>query len=151
MAAPIMAPIMVATVARRLGRPMAHETSYSALLRTLAALAGDVTDLVQKELALARVEITAKMTERLESAAWFALAGVLGFVVVLLLAEAGVFGLMAAGLAPAWAALAVAIAVAILAGAAFAYGRSAARGSAMPQRSLRQINEDIRTVKERLS
>lgn len=130
---------------------MAHEASYSAFLQTIAGLVSDVADLVQKELALARAEITAKVTERIESVAWFAVAGVLGFVVLLLLAQACVFGLIAAGLAPGWAAVVVALAVAILAAAAFVYGRSAARGTALPRRSLQQINEDIRTVKEQLS
>jgi hypothetical protein len=136
---------------RPVGLGMAHEASYSAFLQTIASLVGDAADLVQKELALARAEITAKVKERLESVAWFAVAGILGFVVLLLLAQACVFGLIAAGLAPGWAAVVVAIAVAILAAAAFAYGKSAARGTAMPQRSLQHINEDIRTVKEQLS
>jgi predicted membrane-bound dolichyl-phosphate-mannose-protein mannosyltransferase len=140
-----------AIMTRPLGAVMAHEPSYAAFLQTVVSLVGDMADLVQKEIALARAEITAKLTERLESAAWFAVAGVLGFVVLLLLAQACVFGLIAVGLAPGWAAVVVAIAAAILAGAAFAYGRSAARGSALPQRSLQQINNDIRTVREQLS
>jgi uncharacterized protein YacL len=130
---------------------MAHEASYSAFLQTIANLVGDVTNLVQKEIALARAEIAAKVTQRIESVAFFAVAGVLGFVVLLLIAQACVFALMAAGLAPAWACVVVAIAVAVLATAAFAYGRSTARESALPQRSLQQINEDIRTVREQLS
>jgi Putative Actinobacterial Holin-X, holin superfamily III len=141
----------MAIVIRPLGLVMAHEASYSAFLQTIAALVGDVADLFHKELALARAEITAKVTERLESAAWFAVAGLLGFVVLLLLAQACVFGLIAAGLAPGWAAVVVAIAAAVLAAAAFAYGRSAARGTALPRRSVQQISEDIRTVREQLS
>jgi putative superfamily III holin-X len=130
---------------------MAYEPSYAAFLQTAANLLGDMADLVQKEIALARAEIAAKVTERLESAAWFAVAGILGFIVLLLLAQAAVFGLVAAGLAPGWASLIIAVAVAILAGAAFGYGRSTMRGGTMPARSLHQINEDIRTVKEQLS
>jgi hypothetical protein len=130
---------------------MAHETSYAAFAQAVVKLAGDVADLVQKEIALVRAEITAKVTERLESALWFAVAGLLGFVVLLLIAQAAVFGLTAAGLAPGWACIVVAVAAAILAGAAFAYGKSTARGSTLPTRSLRQINQDIRTVKEQLS
>jgi Putative Actinobacterial Holin-X, holin superfamily III len=130
---------------------MTQEASYAALLQTISRLMGDVADLVQKEIALARAEITAKLVERLESAAWFAAAGLLGFVVLLLVAQAAVFGLIATGLAPALACVIVALAAAILAGAAFAYGRSTGRGSPRPSRSLHQINEDIRTVKEQLS
>lgn len=130
---------------------MAHEASYSAFLQSVAHLVGDVTNLVQKEIALARAEITTKVTQRIESVAWFAVAGILGFVVLLLIAQACVFALMAAGLAPVWACAVVAIAMAILAAAAFAYGRSTARDGALPQRSLQQISEDIRTVREQLS
>jgi hypothetical protein len=130
---------------------MEREPSYAAYIQSIGNLVGDVADLVQKEIALARAEIANKLTQRLEAAIWFVAAGVLGFVVVLLLAEAVVFGLMSAGLAPGWAALAVAGAFALLALAAFFYGRASMRGSALPQRSLRQINEDIRTVKEQLS
>lgn len=130
---------------------MAYEPFNSAFVQTVANLFGDVADLIQKEIALARAEIAAKITERAESAAWFALAGVLGFVVLLLVAEAAVFGLIAAGLAPGWASLIVAAVAAILAGVAFAYGRAAARTSPLPTRSLHQINQDIRTVKEQLS
>ena len=129
---------------------MAHEASYSVYLHSIARVVSDVAELVQKEIAFARAEIAAKVKERLESAAWFAVAGILGFVVLLLLAQACVFGLIAAGLAPGWAALVVALAVAVLAGAAFAYGRSAA-GGVVPSRTLRHINEDVRTVKEQLS
>jgi hypothetical protein len=130
---------------------MERETSYSAYLQSLGNLFGDVAVLIQKEIALARAEIKAKLSERLEAAVWFGAAGVLGFIALLLVGEASVFGLVAAGLAPGWAALAVAGAVAVLALAAYAYARSAMRGSALPRRSLQQINEDIRTVKEQLS
>ncbi|HLH92161.1 MAG TPA: phage holin family protein [Xanthobacteraceae bacterium] len=130
---------------------MAHETFNSAFVQTVANLIGDAAELIQKEIALARAEIAAKISERVESVAWFAVAGILGFVVLLLVAEAAVFGLVAAGLAPGWASLIIAAAAAILAAAAFAYGKSAARTSPMPTRSLHQINQDIRTVKEQLS
>jgi hypothetical protein len=130
---------------------MANEASYSVLLHTIAKLVGDAMDLVQREIALARAEITAKVVEQLESAAWLAVAGLLGFVVLLLIAQAAVFGLIAVGVAPAWACVLVAIAAAILAAAAFVHGRSPARATTRPSRSLHQINEDIRTIKEQLS
>lgn len=130
---------------------MTHEPSYSAFLHAIAKLAGDVANLVQTEIALARAEIAAKVVRRIEFAAWFAVAGLLGLVVVMLLVQAAVFALIAAHLAPAWACVIVAIAMALLGAAAFAYGRSSARGSALPSRSLHQINEDIRTLKEQLS
>jgi len=130
---------------------MAHEVFNSAFIQTVTNLFGDVADLIQKEIALARAEITTKITQRIESAVWFAGAGVLGFLVLLLLAQAAVFGLIAAGLAPAWACVVVAIVVAAIAGGAFAYGKSAVRSSPLPTRSVHQIKEDIRTVKEQLS
>ena len=45
----------------------------------------------------------------------------------------------------------VAAVLAAIAGAAFYYGRASSRESLVPTRSVRQINEDLRTAKEQLS
>jgi hypothetical protein len=71
--------------------------------------------------------------------------------VLLLVLETIVFALVAAGLPPWAACLCVAVAAAILALCAFGYGRSEMRSELAPTRSMAQINEDVRTVKEQLS
>lgn len=130
---------------------MAFELSQSEFLRTVRRLFEDGSDLIRKEIALARAEVTAKLSERLQAAIWFAVAGLLALMVLLLVLETIIFALVAAGLPPWAACLCVAAATAILAACAFGYGRSELRSELAPTRSMAQINEDVRTVKEQLS
>jgi small-conductance mechanosensitive channel len=131
---------------------MAHEASQSSTLtRAIGDLLGDISDLVQKEIRLARAELTEKVSRRLEASAWFVAAGVLAFVAALLLIEAAVFALASRGLPLHWSCVVVAVAVAAAGAAAFSYGRSSSRESLAPTRSIKQINEDLRTAKEQLS
>jgi protein-S-isoprenylcysteine O-methyltransferase Ste14 len=131
---------------------MAFETiQNSTAARMIADLLGDLSDLVQKEIRLARAEVMDKISRRLEASIWFAVAGLLAFVVLLLVVEAIVFGLASLGLPLHWSCLVVAVVLAAIAGAAFYYGRASSRESLVPTRSVRQINEDLRTAKEQLS
>jgi hypothetical protein len=131
---------------------MAFDTLQSSMAaRMIADLLGDLSDLVQKEIRLARAEVMDKITRRLEASVWFALAGLLSFIAVILVLEAIVFGLASQGLPLHWSCLVVAVAVAAAGGAAFYYGRVSASESLVPTRSVRQINEDLRTAKEQLS
>jgi protein-S-isoprenylcysteine O-methyltransferase Ste14 len=123
----------------------------STAARMIADLLGDLSDLVQKEIRLARAEVMDKISRRLEASIWFAVAGLLAFVVLLLVVEAIVFGLASLGLPLHWSCLVVAVVLAAIAGAAFYYGRASSRESLVPTRSVRQINEDLRTAKEQLS
>jgi hypothetical protein len=131
---------------------MAHDSiRNSALVRTVGDVLGDVSDLVQKEIRLARAEFAAKLTSGVEASLWMVVAALLGLVAALLVIEAIVFALASFGLAIYWACLLVAAVLAGGGAAAFAYGRSAAREMLVPARGIRQINEDIRTAKEQLS
>ena len=131
---------------------MAHDAiQNSTLVRTVGDVLGDLSDLVQKEIRLVRAELTAKMTGGVQAGVWMLVAALLGLVATLLVTEAIVFALVSFGLAIYWACLLVA---GMLAGggvAAFACGRSAAHEIVTPMRSARQINEDIRTIKEQLT
>ena len=124
---------------------------HTMVARAIADLMGDLSDLVQKEIRLARAEITQKISTKIEAGVWFGVAGFLGFIALLLIIEAIVFGIASQGLALHWACLIVAVALAAAGGAAFYYGRASARESLVPTRSVRQINEDLRTAKEQLS
>ena len=64
----------------------------SGLTRALTDLLADLAELVQKELQLAKTEITEKITSRLRASAWMVVAGILGMVAALLVVEAAVFG-----------------------------------------------------------
>ena len=123
----------------------------SGITHAFTDLLADLGDLLQKEIQLAKAEVTAKISSRLQASVWMVAAGLLAFIVVLLVVEAAVFAVASFGLALHWACLVVA---AVLAGAAvaiFFYGRSLAEGDLMPKRSARQISQDIRTAKEQLT
>lgn len=131
---------------------MAHDAiRNSTLARTLADVLGDVSDLVQKEIRLARAEFTAKIGNGVQAGLWIIVAALLGFVAALLVIEAMVFALASFGIALYWACLLVAGVLALCGAAAFAYGRSTAHEILVPLRGTRQINEDIKTIKEQLS
>jgi len=119
--------------------------------RAFSDVLTDLSDLISKELRLAKAEIADKIASKLQASLWMAVAGVLGLVVLLLLVEAAVFAVASFGFALHWACLLVAGAVALIAVGAFLYGRSAAAEDIMPSRTMNQINQDIRTAKEQLT
>ena len=128
---------------------MANDNLQStALVRALADLLSDFSDLVQKELRLARAEIADKVSLKVRGGIWFAAAGVLGFVAALLFLEAVVFAIASAGLAIYWACLIVAACLLILGGIAFFLGRSDVAEDMLPTRSTRQLSKVVNTVKE---
>ena len=78
-------------------------------------------------------------------------AGLMGFLTGILVIEALVFAIASYGLAMHWSCLVVAAGLAVLGLVAFAMGRSAVHGDVLPTRSIRQINESIKTAKEQLT
>ena len=123
----------------------------SGLTHAFTDLLADLGDLLQKEIQLAKAEVTEKIGSRLQASIWMVGAGLLAFIVVLLVVEAAVFAVASFGLALHWACLVVAAVLAAAALAIFFYGRSLAEGDLMPTRSARQISQDIRTAKEQLT
>jgi len=118
--------------------------------RAFSDVLTDLSELISKELRLARAEMAEKITTKLRASVWMAIAGVLALIVLLLLAEAAVFAVASFGLAMHWACLTIALALALIAGGAFLYGRSAAAEELTPSRTMNQITRDIRTAKEQL-
>lgn len=125
-----------------------EDLKHSALPRALADAIADGIDLFQKELRLARAEITEKFATKLKAGTYIAIAALLGFVVVMVLVEAAIFALAARGIALHWACLIVAAVLAVAAGAIFALGRADAKESVSPDRTIAQIKQDIATAKE---
>jgi uncharacterized membrane protein YgcG len=123
----------------------------SALAQALSDLFADLADLLQKELYLAKTEITEKITSRLRASVWMVVAGVVGMVAALLLVEAAVFAIASFGLALHWSCLVVAAILAAGAAAAFYHGRSIAEDELLPTRTAHQISQDIKTAKEQLT
>jgi hypothetical protein len=130
---------------------MAEESLWETrLVRAVTDLGADLADLVQKELRLARTEIVQKLTLGLQAGASFAVAAVLGVFAVILLLEALVFGIAAAGI-PLWGScLLVAFVLCVLAAAAFFYGRRQSSEDMTPVRSARQFTKAVGTVREQL-
>ena len=125
-----------------------EDLKNTALPRALADTIANAMDLFQKELRLARAEISDKLATKLKAGTYFAVSGLLGFVVVLVLVEAAIFALAARGILLHWACLIVAAVLAVAAGAIFALGRSEAKESVSPDRTIAQIKQDIATAKE---
>ena len=122
----------------------------SALPRLLSDVVSDVADLLQKEIRLARAEITSKLSVKVRGGIWMIAAALLGLVVFLLLVEAAMFAIASNGIALHWSALIVAGALALVAAIALALGRSAMAEELAPKRSIQQIKQDIAVTKERL-
>jgi len=123
----------------------------SGLVRALADLLADLSDLVHKELRLARAELTEKVSAKLQASVWVIAASVLGFIAILLIVQGLVFAISSYGFALHWACLMVAAIVAALGAALFYHGRSLADEELLPTRTIRQVTRDIETAKEQLT
>lgn len=131
---------------------MAYEqTKGAALPRAFAEVLADLADLIQKEIRLARAEISDRLSTKLHGGFWMAAAGVLGFVALLLLLEAMVFGIASFGLALHWSCVIVAAAIGVIAAIAFVKGRAEVQSDLMPRRTMRSVERDISVAKEHLT
>jgi len=131
---------------------MAHDAlRNSGLVRGLTGLLADLSDLVQKEIRLARAELAEKISARLQASVWLIAASVLGLITALLIVEGLVLAIASYGLALHWSCLLVAAIVAALGAAVFYHGRSLADEELLPTRSIRQVTRDIETAKEQLT
>lgn len=130
---------------------MPESPTESALFRTVSDVVSDLAELFQREMRLAKAEIAANVTQKIQASVWFAAAGVIALIAVIVLIEAVIFALIAAGMSPAWACLLVAVILGAGAFGAFMKGRSDAAQSLAPERTIQQIKQDIRTTKEQLT
>jgi hypothetical protein len=122
----------------------------NALPRIVTAIIADVTQLFQAEVRLAQAEIASNVTVKLQSIAGFAIAGVLGLVTLILVAQTGVYLLIARGIEAYLATLIIAVVFCAFAAVSAAIAMSKARHELTPQRTVSQVTEDIRVVKEQL-
>ena len=130
---------------------MTHDSLRdTTLIRAATDLLTDVSDLVRKELRLARAEVSQKVSERLHGLCWIAAAGGLAAVAFLLVVAAAVFALASTGLAPHWSCLIVAGILAVAGAIAFFTGRTSLASDISPTRTTRQFNEAVRTATEQL-
>ena len=125
---------------------------YSALPNAFSKVITDLADLMQKEMRLARAELSEKLSVSIRAGVWMLVAGVLVIVIALLCAQACVLGLAAAtGIALYWSSLIVATVLGIAAIAAFAKGKADVPGQLTPDRALNQVKQDIAVAKEQFT
>ena len=131
---------------------MAHENlANTTLVRSLGDLLGSFSDLVQKEIRLAKAEVSEKIASKVQASVWMAIAGFIGVLIAMLLVAAAVFAIASFGIHLYLACLIVAFVLAAVAAACFYHGRSLAEEDLAPRRALSQISQDIRTAKEQLT
>ncbi|HEY7245298.1 MAG TPA: phage holin family protein [Xanthobacteraceae bacterium] len=131
---------------------MAPERLKDATLpQTLSEVLADLADLLQKELRLAKAEISAKISTKLNAGFWMLAAALLAVLAVIVLLQAIIFAIASYGIAMYWSCLIVAAALAVIAAVAFAKGRADAREDLRPERTITQIKRDISTAKEQLT
>lgn len=112
----------------------------------------DLADLLQKEVRLARVELSEKLSITFRAGIWISAAALLCIVAVLLVVQACVLALSAAtGIAPHWSCLIVAAILGAAAGAAFAKGQADIPSQIAPDRAINQVKQDIAAAKEQFT
>jgi len=131
---------------------MAYEQlKQSGFASSLSATLADLSDLFQKELRLARAEMTEKLSVKVRAGVWMMVAGLFGLIAFFLLVQAAVFGIASFGIALHWACLIVAGVIGAAAAVTYYRGRADAQENLAPTRTITQIKRDIAVTKEQLS
>jgi len=123
----------------------------AALPHIISDVATDLVDLFQKEMRLARAEVSDKITTKLQAGIWMSAAGVLGLFAGALVVQAVVLAIASYGIALHWSCVIVAGVLAAIAAMLFSKGRSDAKEELAPTRTIHQVKQDIATAKEQLS
>jgi hypothetical protein len=125
---------------------------YSSLPNAFSRVITDLADLMQKEMRLARAELSEKLSLTIRAGVWMSVAAALAIVAALLVVQSCVLGLSAAsGIALHWSSLIVAAVLAAAGGVAFAKGKADVPEQLAPDRALNQVKEDIAVAKEQFT
>ena len=125
---------------------------YSSLPNACSRVITDLADLMQKEMRLARAELSDKLSITIRAGIWMSVAAVLVILAALLVVQACVLGLSAAmGIALHWSSLIVAAVLAAAGGAAFAKGKADVPEQLAPDRAINQVKQDIAVAKEQFT
>ena len=131
---------------------MTHET-YGRVSATslLADTFSDFSDLMQKEIRLARAEVSNAVSTTIKASIGLVVAGLLGLTALSFALWGVVFLIASFGLAMHWSAFIVAAVLAIIAGGLFIYARAQMTADNLaPKRTATQVREDIRTAREQM-
>jgi uncharacterized membrane protein YqjE len=123
----------------------------SAAVRSFGDLFGDLTDLFGKELRLAQSELKHGLANLTQAAVLFVVMGVIALIAVMLLLVGIVHLIASFGLALHWSYMLVALALLVVAGTIFYVARAkASADNLIPKRTLVQLGETARTLKEQI-
>ena len=123
----------------------------SPLPRVLSDVVVDVADLVQKEMRLARAEIGEKLSNKLRAGAWMLIAAAVALIAFLMLIEGLALWIATFGVSLYASHWIIGAALALISVLAYFAGRADARESLAPERTIHQVNRDLRETKERLT
>ena len=119
------------------------------LIRIVADVMNDFASLFQTEIRLMRMEMNEKLSRLVNSGTLIAIGAIGSIAALFLLLQALVKWLAIAGLPEEWGLLLVGVAIAIIAAALLMKGVDTLRKTALiPERSLRQMQADLTTIKE---
>ena len=125
---------------------------YSSVPNAFSQVITDLADLMQKEMQLARAELSEKLSISIRAGVWMSVAAVLAIASGFLIVQASVLGLSAAtGIALHWSCLLVAAVLAAAAGAGFSKGRADVPDQLTPERAINQVKQDIAVAKEQFT
>lgn len=125
---------------------------FSSLPNAFSKVVTDLADLMQKEMRLARAELSQKLSISIQAGIWMVVAIVLAILAALLIAEASVLGLTAAtGIGLHWSSLIVAAVLAVAAAGAFSKGKADVPDQFTPDRTLNQVKQDIAVAREQFT
>jgi uncharacterized membrane protein YqjE len=123
----------------------------SAAVRSFGDLFGDLTDLFGKELRLAQSELKHGLANLTQAAVLFVVMGVIALFAVTLLLVGIVHFIASFGLALHWSYMLVALVLVVVAGIIFYMARAkASADNLIPKRTLVQLGETARTLKEQI-
>lgn len=125
----------------------ATDRSPGALVTTLL---NDFNDLMRKEIALAKGELSQNISDKVMGSVWMVVAGVIFLVAFLTLVFGFIFLIAEAGIEMHWSAFIVTAVLAVIGAIILFAGRSKMSGSTLPERSMTQVKEDVRVVKEQI-
>jgi uncharacterized membrane protein YqjE len=130
---------------------MNERLKNSVMVSALSDVAEDLADLLQKEVRLAKAEVTEKLATKLRAGLWLSITAALAISAALVVIEAAIFAIASYGISLHWSCLIVAAALAVASAGAYAISRADSRASVTPTRTLHQVHQDVAAAKEQLS
>jgi len=125
-----------------------NDTPERTLGQLVADATHDISSIVRSEVALAKAEIGADAKKAVAGAGLFAVAGVFGFLALILLLIAAAYGLVQAGLDPWLSFLIVAVILLVVAGVLALVGKkNVGKIKGKPERTIKNAQETIAAVK----